>query len=141
MSPRRLKLLEPFKDFELILRGRGYHSKYEQLFRAVPKPSRPTITLQDLQQYVEELQARYPERGFTLRHEVVNGHEYWVLTQQGVGKKKDAISIYFDLASQRIMIPSYYWRNRRKLARFILHRIMGRFGWIETKYVRGLGRA
>jgi len=141
MSPRRLKLLEPFKDFDLILRGRGYHSKYEQLFRAVPKPSRPTITLQDLQQYAEELQARYPERCFTLRHEVVDGREYWVLTQQGVGKKKDAISIYFDLASQKIMIPSYYWRNRRKLARFILHRVLGRFGWIETKYVRQLGRA
>jgi hypothetical protein len=141
MSPRRLKLLEPFRDFEIELKGRGYHSKYEQLFRAVPKPSRPIITLQDLQQYVEELQARYPERGFTLRHLVVDGREYWVLTQQGVGRKRDAISIYFDLASQRIMIPAFYWRNRRKLARFILHRIMGRFGWIETKYVRQLGRA
>lgn len=141
MSPRRLKLLEPFKDFEIELKGRGFHSRYEQLFRAVPRPSRPTITLQDLQQYVEELQRRYPERCFMLRHEVVDGREYWVLTQQGVGKKKDAISIYFDLASQKIMIPAFYWRNRRKLARFILHRIMGRFGWIETKYVKQLGRA
>jgi hypothetical protein len=141
MSPRKLKLLEPFKDFELILRGRGYHSKYEQLFKAVLKPSRPAITLQDLQQYVEELRARYPERGFTLRHEVVDGREYWVLTQVGVRRKKDSVSIYFDLANQRIMIPAFYWKNRRKLARFILHRIMGRFGWIETKYVRQLGRS
>jgi len=141
MPNRRIRLLEPFKDFDLILRGRGYHSKYQQLFKAVLKPSRPAITLQDLQQYVEELQARYPARGFTLKHKVVDGCEYWVLTQEGVRGKKDAISIYFDLANQKIMIPAFYWRNRRKLARFILHRVMGRFGWIETKYVRQLGRA
>jgi hypothetical protein len=140
MSPRRLKLLEPFKDFEIELKGRGYHSKYGQLFKAVPRPSRPAITLQDLQEYLEELRARYPERCFTLRREVVDGREYWVLTQEGVRRKKDAISIYFDLASQKIMIPAFYWRNRRRLARFLLHRIMGRFGWIETKYVRQLGR-
>jgi hypothetical protein len=140
MSPKRVKLLEPFKDFGIELRGRGYHSKYEQLFKVVPKPSRPAITLQDLQEYVEELRVRYPERCFTLRHEVIDGHEYWVLTQEGVRKKKDAISIYFDLADQRIAIPIFFWKNRKRLARFILHRVMGRFGWIETKYARQLGR-
>jgi len=64
---KMVTLKEVFRDFEVIVKGRGHKGKYEQLFKVEPKRDPNTITLDDLRAYVESLKQKYPNRGFKLR--------------------------------------------------------------------------
>jgi len=66
-----MRLLEVFKDFNVTVTSwtkiSGYNTKYKFIKQVIPLENPNPITLQDLQKYVENLQERYPQRGFYLR--------------------------------------------------------------------------
>ena len=62
-----MKLLEVFKDFEVIVDSWIYRPRYPAKYRVTPKSNPKKVTLEDLQKYVSNLQKRYPQRNFKLR--------------------------------------------------------------------------
>jgi hypothetical protein len=75
-----MRLLDIFTDCEIIVNSWTRKPTYPAKYRILPKPNPKTLTLQDLQQYVANLQQRYPERGFYLRKH----RNMYVITQKMV---------------------------------------------------------
>lgn len=138
-----MELLEVFKDFQVLIRGKLYHSKYDALYEVVPKPNPKVVTLEDLKRYVENLQKRYPDHGFKLDRVVVNGRELYVVTRKsalkmpdGSRKKvRDRIPIYVDLVSQKFYVPKTYVKRQYKLTCYIIMRTLGALGVSTVKYI------
>jgi hypothetical protein len=135
-------LLEIFKDIQITLKGSGQFGRYPQTFKIVPKKTRQTLTLEDLQEYVANLQQRYPNRNFYLRHTHVAGREYYVITrkcyalgQDGKNHRVwDRVPIYIDLAEQKFYISKHYAETRPKLANFIIMKTLGALGISQSRY-------
>jgi len=62
-----MRLLEVFRDFDVIVESWTRLPKYKTIKRVMPLENPPPITLQDLQKYIENMRERYPQRGFYLR--------------------------------------------------------------------------
>jgi len=73
-----VRLLEVFKDFEVKVRGKSFHSQYDAEYIVVPKKRPKKVTLEDLKNYVRRLQQRYPQRNFKLR----KYKNFYIITQQ-----------------------------------------------------------
>jgi len=142
-----MKLLEFYKDFRVYMRGSSQYYKYEALYELVPKPDRKQIVKQDLEDYVSKLQAKYPDRNFYLRTVKVDGRTFYVISRSSYMKLQDGskrrvydrISVYFDLESQKVYVPRWYIKNRRKLTNYILMRVLGSLGYASVEY-RGMIR-
>jgi hypothetical protein len=139
-----MRLLEIFQDFTPVTKGAGQFGKYEQTFKIVPKKTRPTLALEDLQNYVQQLQQRFPNRNFYLRHTHVAGKEYYVITRKCYalgqdGKQHrvwDRVPIYVDLTEQKFYIAQSYLKTRPKLVNFIVMRTLGALGISQSRYAR-----
>jgi hypothetical protein len=78
----------------------------------------------------------------------VEGKEYYVISRKSYiitpdGKRKkvrDRIPIYIDLEEQAFYIPKSYIEKNRKLANFVILRVLGALGVARAKYVQTLGR-
>jgi len=62
-----LELQEVFKDFDITVRSWTYRPKYTTTRLIVPKDYPKIVTLEDLENYVQRLAERYPERNFNLK--------------------------------------------------------------------------
>ena len=137
-----MKLLQIFKDFQIEIKGRS--NIYEAIFRVIPKENPKHLTLNDLKKYIQNLQKRYPNSNFYLRHTHVKGKEYYVITRKSYyigkdGKKhrvRDRVPIYVDLKTQTFYVPASYVKNRRKLVNYICMVTLGSLGISQSKYVR-----
>lgn len=137
-----MKLVEIFKDFEVRVKGKSFHSKYDALFIVVPRSNPKTVTLEDLEKYVSDLQKKYPDRNFYLGRKRINGKEYYIITRKKRMKMPDGsvkyvgdrVPIYIDIEEQRFYIPEYYIRKKRRLACYIIMRTLGTLGVSTTKY-------
>jgi hypothetical protein len=142
-----MKLLEVFKDFKVRVKGASFHSKYEADYLVIPKSNPKTVTLEDLNKYVESLQRRYPDRDFYLRITHVNGKQYHIITRKTWkklpdGTKKrvyDRIPIYINLEEQKFYVPETYVRKQYGLTCYIIMRTLGTLGVAEVKYA-GISR-
>jgi len=144
-----MRLLEVFKDFKVTLRGKGQFGRYDQLFTVEPKTEPKHLTLEDLQNYVKNLQERYPNHQFYLRRTTHKGKTYYVITRKSYrklpnGKKKrvrDRIPIYIDLENQKFYIPQTYVKRKPRLTNYIIFRTLGALGISTVKYEKTLNRA
>jgi hypothetical protein len=93
------------------------------------------LTLSKLQERVDSLNQRYPERGFRLR----KWGSYVILDQKTVkpdGKRvRDRVPIYVDLATQKFYVPESFYKDKPQLVRFIVTRTLGALGVSQSKYV------
>lgn len=62
-----MKLLEVFRDFEIEVVGASQHGRYRALYMVVPKKNSEPLTMEKLEQYIERLRQKYPQRHFYLR--------------------------------------------------------------------------
>ena len=137
--------MEFYENFKVYMIGGSQNSKYKALYELVPKPDRRLITKSDLEDYVSKLQAKYPDKEFKLDKRCIDGRIYYIVTRKSYEKSKDGerirvkerVPIYFDLESQRVYVPSWYVRNRRKLTNYILMRTLGSLGYASVEY-RGM---
>jgi hypothetical protein len=115
-----VKLLQVFRDIELTYTAKSRGAREEDIYY------------------------RYPERGFYLKEKVIDGRRFYILSQKTRNpdgrKKKDVVSIYFDLALQRVYVPFSYWRNNKRLTTFILHRVLGALGLATTEHESYVGK-
>jgi len=58
-----------------------------------------------------------------------------------IGRCEKGIEIYFDLESQKVYIPRFYWEKERKLASYLLMVTLGALGIARQKYLRIVGRS
>lgn len=138
-----MKLLEIFKDFKIIIKGKSFHSKYDADFEVIKKTNPKVITLQDLKEYIEDLQNKYPNHNFYLDHKYVNGKEYYIITRKkrmrmpngSIKYVKERIPIYIDLKEQKFYIPQCYIKKQYKLACYVIMRVLGILGISTTKYI------
>jgi hypothetical protein len=136
--------MEPFKDFKVYIRGASQKGRYEALYELVPEDGRRYITRQDLEDYVEKLQEKHPDKGFRLDTKRIGGRRFYVITRRSYEKLpdgskrqvRDRVPIYFDLDSQKVYVPRWYVRNRRRLTNYILMRTLGSLGYATVKYKR-----
>jgi hypothetical protein len=143
-----VKLLQVFRDIELTYtaksRGARRDDTYYRRYRVVPLRGHDPLTLEKLEEYLKNLQERFPDRGFYLKEKIIDGRRFYILSQKTRNpdgkKKKDVVSIYFDLAFQRVYVPYSYWRNNKRLTTFILHRVLGALGLATTKHESYVGR-
>ncbi|RLI87541.1 MAG: hypothetical protein DRP01_01660 [Archaeoglobales archaeon] len=145
---RSITLLELWADFTPEIKGKGQMGRYTQIFRLVPKPNSKRITLQDLINYANNLNKRFPNRQFYIGKKKVGNKILYILTQPRYDKHgkckysrtKGRIPIWFDLHNQKIYISKYYLKTKQKLAYYILMRTLGALGIATVKYVRTEGR-
>jgi len=180
----RMKLLEVFTDFNIILEAGSQFGRYRQLMRIERRSNHPPITLERLQALVESLAKRYPERGFKLERSrlpdpaekrrierLIQTYKSRMLkspidtmmiqyytnqlknlpqktlyrlsqssrTPEGK-KKRDYITILFDLENQKIFIPHSFLKRRRKLMFYLLMRTLGALGISQSKYMETIRR-
>jgi len=139
-----MRLLEVFRDFEVLVEGRGQFGRYRQLFKIEPRKERRRITEEDLRRYVRRLQEKYPNEGFRLR----KWKGLWVIDKPSYrverGKKvRDwrRIPIYIDLSAQRFFVPAWYVKKKRKLTNYVVMRTLGTLGISRSRYVGTIGRS
>jgi len=79
-----MKLQQVFTDFRIVVRGKGQMGRYPQTFIVQPRKRPKTLTLEHLENYVQRLAVRYPQRNFDLKkirlrdpHEKAE-HEKWI---------------------------------------------------------------
>jgi hypothetical protein len=141
-----VKLVEIFNQFDIVVEGTSQFGRYRALYRLVPTENK--ITEQDLQNYIQKMQQKYPDRNFQLKIRLVNGKFYYVITRKSTitlpdGTKKriwDRIPIYIDLENQKFYIPQYYVKRRPKLAKYIAMVVLSTLKVAKTKYVQTIGR-
>jgi len=128
-----VRLIEVFKDFEIIVDGASNKSRYRYPMKVEKKKDAPTLKVEDLERYVDGLRARFPEKDFVLIKGNVEGKEYYVITKTPRHKSKDYVPIYFDLEEQRFFVPEYYLKDRPKLVNYIVMVTLGSLGISQTK--------
>ena len=137
--------MEFYKNFKVYMIGGSQSNRYKALYELVPKPDRKHITKEDLDDYVEKLKAKYPDKGFYLGVTRIDGRTLYVITRKSYQKLpdgskhrvKERVPVYFDLESQKVYVPQWYIKNRRKLANYILMRTLGSLGYASMEY-RGM---
>jgi len=131
-----VKLLEVFRDFKIYVRGGSYHSRYNAMYRVVPRKEPKKVTVEDLSRYVEELQMKHPDSNFYLRTVKVDGRTMYVITRKSYEKLPDGrrkrvykrIPIYVDVENQKFYVPKTYIERKYKLACYVLMKVLGRLG-------------
>jgi hypothetical protein len=137
-----VKLVEIFKELDIVVEGTSQFGRYRALYRLVPTENK--ITEQDLQNYIQKMQQKYPDKNFQLNIRLVNGKFYYVITRKSTitlpdGTKKrvwDRIPIYIDLENQKFYIPQYYVKRRPKLAKYIAMVVLSTLKVAKTKYLQ-----
>lgn len=138
-----MKLLEVFRDFEVVVRGGSQYGKYPAYFKVVPRENPRRLTVEDLRKYVEGLQKRYPNRNFYLRRTSVRGKEFYCITRKSyrVGEDgrrhrvRDRVPIYVDLEEQKFYVPRSYVERQPKLTNYIVMVTLGALGVSQSKYM------
>jgi hypothetical protein len=134
-----VRLVQVFKDFEVVVQGSGQFGKYKQEFRIEPKEDAEPLTEERLGEHVKSLQERFPERGFSLDR----SQEFLVFSQPSRDEEgrrvSDRLSIYFRLSDQTVWVPSSFTKRKRKLMNYLLMRTLGSLGLTRSRYA-GSGR-
>ena len=142
-----MRLVKIFDEHTPIVRGKGNFGRYDQLFEVVKKPNPKKVTFKDLAEYVWRLNARYPNQNFRLRQVEVNGKRFYVIDKKSWMKLadgrrvrvRDRIPIYVDLQDQQFYVPESYLKKQKRLANYIIMRVLGALGVSRVKYL-GNGR-
>ncbi|MEM2612293.1 MAG: hypothetical protein QW332_06125 [Thermoproteota archaeon] len=132
---REKELIEIFTEYEVYVSSRqtvkGKNGGRLLTFKIVPKQNRKRITIESLMEYVNKLNARYPEEGFTL----VKKGKYYVLTKNKLNSTKPNVPIYFDLEKQKFYIERRSTQSPA-ITNYIIMRTLGALGVSQSKYVR-----
>ena len=139
-----MKLLEVFKDFDVLIRGKSNFGRYDGMYLLVKKGTEKKITVEDLKKYIQRLQQKYPERGFQLKIRKYKGKVYHIVDQdiyvrqrgRKKKRKKDRVPIFFDLEEQRVFVPKSFWEHNKRLVGYLLMRTLGALGISTVKWVR-----
>lgn len=97
------------------------------------REDKPQITIEAIQDYVRNLQNKYPQEGFAIREEEVDGKKFIVVDKSNPKAKMKTIPIYFNIEENKIYFRRYDIGIRRKLSRIIAWRILGMFKWSKIK--------
>lgn len=139
-----MRLLEVFKDFKVIVNGKGFFGKHQQTFIVEPKTNQEPITINKLRDYVKNIQRKFPDKEFKLTTRTVDGKKYYIITRKSYWKDEngkihrvwDRVPIYFDIEEQKAYVPEFYVRTRPKLVNYICMVTLGSLGLSQSKYVR-----
>lgn len=132
---RLVKIFDEYNDIKI--KGKSCKSRYDALFTLVKNQSTP-VTLDKITEYVNNLQAKYPNRGFMLKRIRLNNKTFYIITKKSInaGKiVKDRIPIYIDIDNQEFYIPQSYIKKQKKLANYVIMRVLGALGVAKVKYV------
>ena len=146
---RRIKLLEVFEDFEIYVKGGSQYGRYDAWFKVVPRKDRKRIELKDLEEYIKNLQKRFPKKNFYLGKRKINGKTFYIITKKSYyidnnGRKRkirDRVPIYADLEEQKFYVPASYVKKMPKLVNYICMVTLGALGVSQSVYIRSMGRA
>jgi len=122
----RIKLLEIGRQVKVVLKTYRYSRMYE--VERVLRPANLPIKLdkKDLEEYVNRLRNRYPERMYQLKERKIKGKKYYVIWRKDGSKFN--VPIYYSVEKGKFYVPKWYYRNRKKLTMFIVHRTLGALG-------------
>lgn len=142
-----MRLLEVFKEFDILLRGKSNFGRYEGTYLLVKKSNPKRVTEQDLAQYVARLQQKFPERNFQLKTRKYRGKVYYIVDQdiwvrqrrRRKKRKKDRVPIFFDVEEQKVYVPKSFVDRNKRLVGYILMRTLGSLGISTVKWVRESG--
>jgi hypothetical protein len=143
-----MRLVRIFDEYaDITVMGKSNHSRYDALYEVVRIPD-ARVDLERIQKYVQSLQTRFPDKNFMLKKVKFEGKEYYVISRKSYiitpdGKRKkvrDRIPIYIDLEEQAFYIPKSYIEKNRKLANYVIMRVLGALGVSRVRYAGILGR-
>lgn len=140
--PRVPELVEVFRQYKnILIRGASGFRRYPATFKLVRTDGK--ITLEKLQNYIQSLQSKYPDRHFALKTFEYRGRTLHIITKKSYVKEggkikvvKDRIPIYFDLEGQKVYVPKSYILYNRKLTNYVLMRVLGALGIAKVKYLK-----
>lgn len=137
-TPKLVKLFDEYKN--IYVRGKSARGRYDAVF-TVHKKTNAYVSLEDLREYVKNLQQKYPEQGFELKIATVGKKKFYVITKRSYklvdGKVeivRDRVPIYIDLENQEFYVPKSYLEHRKKLSHYIIMRTLGTLGVAHVKY-------
>ena len=143
---RLVKIFDEYDD--ITIAGKSNHSRYDALYKVERVPD-ARVTLEKIKEYVRSLQNRFPDREFMLKEVEVDGKKLYAITRKSYVKTKDGrkkivkdrIPIYVDIEKQEFYIPKSYIKYSRKLANYVIMRVLGALGVARVRYVEMLGRS
>lgn len=138
-----MRLVEIFTEYVPVVNGKGQMGRYDQKFIIEKKPNPKILTVEDLENYVRNLQRRYPRNQFYLRKTKYMDKTFYVITRKSYIKTEDGrrkwvkerIPIYFDLENQKFYVPESYLKRMPKLANYIIMVTLGALGISQSKYI------
>jgi len=143
---RLVRIFDEYSDITIV--GMSNHSRYDALYRVVRIPD-AKVTVERVEEYVRSLQERYPYRNFMLKQVNMYDRKFYVITRKSYTKTpdgrievvRDRIPVYIDIENQEFYIPESYIRRNRRLANYVIMKVLGALGVARVEYVRMLGRA
>jgi hypothetical protein len=118
MRTIKAELLEAGKDFEIKVRGS--HGDPPTKDMRIVRFNNPNIkiSVKALKERIEALQAKYPDKGFSLERVRVGNRIYWLIDRKAKGTKN--LPIYYSTKLKRIFVPKRYVRRQYRLTCTVL---------------------
>jgi len=84
----KLRLLKIFEDVKPTYQSITANDSYVQEFEIVRKPNPEPITIEKLEQYVSNLNNRFPDREFFLKEVEIDGRKLYLLSQKRIPERR-----------------------------------------------------
>jgi len=128
MMTEEAELLEIFKDFEVEVEGISGNKRYRALYHVVKKENPKRVTLEDLENYAKRLSEKYKGEKFAVEKQ---GEFYVLVKKSGT---LPSLPIYFYLENQRFFVRKEDYLKNKRLANYIIMRVLGALGVVTEKY-------
>jgi len=129
-----LSLIEIFNEYTPTITKPCSTGAYRATYLILKKPDSPTITLENLKQYLEALKQKYPDQKFYLTTAKYQGKTLYKLSKKRNPSDKPRVPLYFDLQNQKYYIEKQTLQKQPKLTNYIIMRTLGTLGITQHKY-------
>ena len=113
-----MKLLEAFKDFDIVIKSYSGDPKYVVYKRALPRRKSLRVSLRRLKAHIKILQRKYKKYNYRLDKEEVEGKEYYVI-KRGNDHEQN-IPVYYDAKEGKWYLREEDLKQNEKLAKFVI---------------------
>ena len=113
-----MKLIEPFKDFEVELNSYSYSKRYPVVRKIRPKKYPLQVDEEKIKKVVEALQKKYPDKQYRYKIVTYKGKKYAVIRRGNLSYKNPPVYICLD--DGKIYVPESYYKREPHLVNFIV---------------------
>ena len=121
-----MKLIEPFRDFEVKLNSYSFSRRYPVVRTIKPKRYPLEVSEERIKRLIETLNRKYPGKQYRYKIVKYNGRKYAVIRRGPLGYKNPPV--YVDMETGRLFVPYSYYKREPNLVSYIISLRLRDFG-------------